>query len=300
MTVPARPWVFALGGNAISPPHGDLSAASERAALETAAREMVAVTPPATPLLVVHGNGPQAGRLLRAQPSLGAGALDIVVGQTQGELGYLIVEALERAGASRPGVVLVTRTLVDDADPAFAAPNKPIGAVLEQAPADGPSVRMADGRGWRRVVASPRPRAVLETEAIRALLPAWHVVAGGGGGIPVAGEGAARSGRAAVIDKDRIAALLAVALEAERLIFVTNVPHAFLDFGRAGARPIAAMRAAEARAQLARGAFAAGSMGPKVEAAADYAAATGRAAIIAALGSVGAALAGTAGTHILP
>jgi carbamate kinase len=292
--------VVALGGNAISPPRGDLALAPEREAIARAATELAALAAGGARLLVVHGNGPQVGRLLAA-PGIGdPESLDVHVAQTQGEIGYLLAEALDRGLGGQACVALITRVLVDPADPAFAAPTKPVGAVLPARPAGAPSAPVPGGRGWRRVVASPRPLAVVEQPAIEALLAARHVIAGGGGGVVLAGPLAARRARPAVVDKDWTAALLAIGLGAEHLVFVTDVPHAFERFGAEGERPIRAMGLAEARARLAGGEFAPGSMAPKIESAVDYARATGRPALIAALGSVGAALEGRTGTLIRP
>ena len=293
----ARPLVVvALGGNAVSPPAGDLSIRAERDAIARAAAELAPLAARGTRLLVVHGNGPQVGRLLAITAPGDAEALDVLVAETQGELGYLVAAALDAHLGAGATAAVVTRVLVDPDDPAFAVPTKPIGAVLEAPAAGVACARTPDGRGWRRVVASPRPRAVIEEAAIRALLATHHLVAGGGGGIPLAGPDGVP--RPAVVDKDWVAALLAVALDAERLLFVTDVTHAFDDFGRPDAREIRAMHAAEARERLARGVFAPGSMAPKVESAVTFVAATGREAVIATLGQVEVALAGRAGTTI--
>jgi carbamate kinase len=292
--------VVALGGNAISPPGGALSLAAERAGIARAAAELAALAARGARLLVVHGNGPQVGRLLAA-PGIGdPESLDVHVAQTQGEIGYLLAEALGADLGGEACVAVVTRVVVDAADPAFADPTKPVGAILPAPPPGVPSARAPDGRGWRRVVASPRPLAVVEQAAIAALLATRHVIAGGGGGVVLAGSPPARQPRPAVVDKDWTAALLAVGLGAEGLLFVTDVPHAFEGFGGAAQRAIRVMRAAEARARLAGREFAAGSMAPKVESAADYVEATGRPAVIAALGEVEAALLGRTGTRVEP
>lgn len=298
MTLPVV--VVALGGNAISPPRSALSLAEERAALRGAAAELAAVANAGARLLIVHGNGPQVGRLLAA-PAIGdPGSLDVHVAQTQGELGYLLVEGLDARLGRDTSVALVTRVLVDPADPAFADPSKPVGAVLPSRPLGVPSVRAPDGTGWRRVVASPRPLAVIEQEAIGTLLAGHHVVAGGGGGVVLAGVARSREPRPAVVDKDWIAALLAIAFDAAHLVFVTDVPHAFDHFGGVGQRAIRSMGAAEARERLAGGMFAPGSMAPKIESAIQFVEATGRPAAIVGLGSVGAALRGDAGTLVEP
>jgi carbamate kinase len=292
--------VIALGGNALSPPRGALSIAVEQAAIDRAAAELAPLARAGARLLVVHGNGPQVGRLLAA-PGVGdPDHIDVHVAQTQGELGYLLAEALETRLAEGACVALVTRVLVDATDPAFADPTKPVGAVLPTPPAGVPSAPAPDGRGWRRVVASPRPRAVIDQPAIAALLGSHHVIAGGGGGIVLAGDRSARRPRAAVVDKDWTAALLAIAFGADHLVFVTDVPHVFEDFARPGQRAIESMGVGQARAGLASGMFAPGSMAPKVESAVQYVEATGRPAVITALGAVAAALRGGAGTRIAP
>ncbi len=292
--------VVALGGNAICPPRGDLSLATERALVHDAVAELAALAQRGARLLVVHGNGPQVGRLLGA-PGVGdPESLDVHVAQTQGELGYLLAEALDSRLGGDSCAALVTRVLVDEADPAFAAPSKPVGAVLAEPPPGLPAVRTPDGRGWRRVVASPRPVAVVEQAAIATLLRSHHVVAGGGGGVALARAGAGRRPRPAVIDKDWVAGLLAGALGAERLVFVTDVSHAFDRFGRDDQAEIHVMGVAEARARLAAGVFAPGSMAPKVESAVEFVEGSRRAAVITTVGSMDAALRGAAGTTICP
>ncbi|MFN8544672.1 MAG: carbamate kinase [Candidatus Binatia bacterium] len=285
--------VVALGGNAVSPPAGDSALAAERTAVARAADDLALLAAGGRRLLVVHGNGPQVGRLLVVAGADGTADLDVHVAQTQGELGYLLAEALEARLGGGACAALVTRVTVDATDPAFAVPTKPIGRVLPAAPAGVPAVRLPDGRGWRRVVASPRPREVIELDAIRVLLASRHVVAGGGGGVPLMAADGRRGPAPAVVDKDWVAALLAVELGAARLVFVTDVSHAYDDFGGA-ARPIAVMSVAEARARCARGVFAAGSMAPKVESAVEFVAACGRPARITTVGAAGA------GTTIVP
>ena len=293
-------YVVALGGNAICPPRGDLSLATERTLVRDAVGELAVLARRGVRLLIVHGNGPQVGRLLGA-PGLGdPESLDVHVAQTQGELGYLLAEALDARLGGEACAALVTRVLVDEGDPAFTAPTKPVGAALAEPPAGLPAVRMPDGRGWRRVVASPRPVAVVEQAAIATLLRSHHVVAGGGGGVALARAGASRRPRPAVIDKDWVAGLLAGVLGAERLLFVTDVSHAFDRFGRDDQAEIHAMNAAEARARLAAGIFAPGSMAPKVESAVEFVEASGRAAVITTIGSIEASLRGAAGTTICP
>jgi carbamate kinase len=292
--------VIALGGNALSPPAGDQGYATERAAALTAARQLAALAAGGHRLLVVHGNGPQVGRLLGSAAD--TGNLDIHVAQTQGELGYLLAEALEQMSAT-PTVALVTRALVDPADPAFANPTKPIGPLLPTRPASGPAVQLPGG--WRRTVASPHPQAVVEERAIATLLREQHVIAGGGGGIAIArtttrtAQGS--QGLAGVIDKDWIAARLAVALNAQLLVFATNVAGVEDAHCTAQAKLRPRLSVAEARELLAAGVLGAGSMAPKVESAVDFVVATGRPALILHTDVLAQALeAAPPGTVIVP
>ena len=287
----------ALGGNAVSPPRGGLSFAVERELVARAAAELAPLASAGARLLVVHGNGPQVGRLLSAESADDPADLDVLVAQTQGELGYLLLAALADQLGEVACAAVVTRVVVAGDDPGFAAPTKPIGRVLAARPA-APAVRVGDG--WRRVVASPRPLAVVELEVIRRLLASAHVVAGGGGGVALVRSDARLQARAAVVDKDWTAALLATHLGAERLLYVTDVAAACDAFGAADECPLPRLSLADARARLAAGAFAAGSMGPKIASAVDFVAATGRPAVITTLGAVAAALAGQAGTTIVP
>lgn len=287
--------VVALGGNALAPARGANGLAEERAAVRSVAAEL-AQLPGDRRLLIVHGNGTQVGRLLAA-PTLGDPRfLDVHVAQTQGELGYLIVGALDTALGGGSTVALVTRAVVDPSDPAFATPTKPVGPVLAEMPIDAPAVALSDG-GWRRVVPSPRPQAISEEATIRSLLAEGNVVAGGGGGIPIGPDG---QGLIAVIDKDWTAALLAARLGAQALIFVTDVPHASRGFGTVGASRIDRIGSRSAEELLRQGMFAAGSMAPKIESAADFARATGQVATITTIGQVQDALAGRAGTQVHP
>jgi len=288
--------VVGIGGNALSPPGGSQSIADERTAVTAVAAELASLARAGQRLLIVHGNGPQAGRLLEAeQPEA---PLDAIVAQTQGELGYLIAEALDAELGADSTVALVTRVLVDGDDPALAEPTKPVGPVLAEAPGDGPSARQADGSGWRRVVASPRPESVVELEAVRSLLERWHVIAGGGGGVALAAQSGGRSAVPAIVDKDYVASMLGVELGASELVFVTDVPTVFESFGAQPEGALRGMSVAEARELLASGACPAGSMGPKVESCIEFVESTGGRAVITTVGEVEAALRGEAGTTV--
>jgi len=302
--------LIALGGNAMTAPDGRATPADQIAALGRAAGRIAQVAATGAEVLVTHGNGPQVGNLL-VKNELAAAVvppvpLDWCGAQTQGTIGFVLCNALERALAGRrPVAALVTRTVVDAADPGFRTPSKPIGRYL---PADEAKLMIEHGqvwhdrgaRGWRRVVASPEPLEVLDAPAVGALLAAGYlVVAAGGGGIPVVREpdGTLR-GVEAVIDKDLAAALLAGTTNAQTLVLATDVEAAALDWGTANARPIGAVTATQLRRYAADGQFASGDMGPKVEAACRFVEAGGERAVITSLDRIADAVAGGTGTVV--
>jgi carbamate kinase len=291
---PVRPLlVVGLGGHALSTPDAppDRALAGERAAAAAAAMELAALAADGFRLLIVHGNGPQVGRLLADHAGLDT--LDIHVAQTQGELGYLLAAALQRA-AAEPVVALITRVEVDPTAAASGDPEKPIGPVLPAAP-DGPALQLPQGRGWRRIVPSPAPRGVVEAPLIARLLDQAHVIAGGGGGVPVTADGSPMRG---VIDKDRVAAWFAIRFDAAGLLIGTDVEGVYDDFTGPAPQLLTALTPAACGRLLDQGRLPAGSMGPKVASAVAYVTATGRAAVIARMGSLRPALAGRAGTRI--
>jgi carbamate kinase len=265
-------------------------------------------------LVVTHGNGPQVGhQLIRVERSAGAAyrlPLDVCVAETQGELGYLLAQALgallARRGLARPVAAIVTRTEVDPRDEAFRNPSKPVGPVLDPVRAaelrsTGAALIEDVGRGLRRAVASPAPKRILEIEVVRRLLSLGAVViAAGGGGVPVTAAADGLRGVEAVVDKDLTAALLADEVGADLLLIITDVPCAYTDYLTPRQAPLWKVTASEARALLARGHFAPGSMGPKMEACARFASAAGRRAIVCQASDVTAALRGEAGTTVVP
>jgi carbamate kinase len=306
--------VIALGGNAMTAPGGRARPEDQRAAVEVAAESVADIVASGIPVVLTHGNGPQVGNLL-VKNEIAASVvppvpLDWCGAQTQGTIGVLILNALDAALARRDVVtrtaVVVSRTLVDAGDHGFADPTKPIGRYLPAAEAadliaHGQTWRDFGSPGWRRVVASPEPLECLDAAAAAALLAAGYVVVcSGGGGVPVARDanGGLR-GVEAVIDKDLTAALLARHLGADALIIATDVEAVIEDWGSAAARPIGEIPAAGLRALARAGQFPAGSMGPKVEAACRFAESGGR-AIITSLHHIADALAGTAGTAVIP
>jgi carbamate kinase len=307
--------VVAIGGNSlIADPKRQTLEDQFQAARETD-HHLGALVAQGYDLTVVHGNGPQVGFvLLRSELSrhqLHEVPLDVCVADTQGAIGYTLQQTLfddlRQRGIDRQVVTVVTQVEVDPDDQAFAHPTKPIGSFMDAEEAaerrrvDGWDVVEDANRGWRRVVASPRPQRILEIDAIRHLVDGgFVVVAVGGGGIPVVADadGSLR-GVAAVIDKDHAAAMLAHELGAKRMIISTAVDRVALDFGTDRQRPVDHLSLAEARAYLAEGThFAPGSMAPKIEAVIDFLAAGGEEAIITTPQLLEMAVAGDAGTRI--
>jgi len=303
--------LIALGGNAMTGPGGSATPLDQDTAVAAAMEHVADLVKAGVDVVLTHGNGPQVGNLL-VKNELAAAVvppvpLDWCGAQTQGTIGFLIMDALDRAlaqrGVDRSVATLVTRTRVDGADPGFARPTKPIGRYLpaeEAAPLieHGQTWEDRGARGWRRVVASPDPLEILDVPAIRVLSNAGYVVvAAGGGGIPVVrdDDGGLR-GVEAVIDKDLAAALLAIQLDAHALMLLTDVPAVVSGWGTADVRPLSSATPDEVR----RLGLPAGSMGPKVEAAARFAEATGRRAMIGGLAEAAQLLAGDAGTTIAP
>jgi carbamate kinase len=294
--------VVALGGNALLRRGEPLEAEVQRRNVAAAAAAIAGLAG-AWRVVVTHGNGPQVGLLAlqaAAYRSVAPYPLDILGAESEGMIGYVIEQELAARLGGREVATLLTQVAVDPGDPAFAAPSKPIGPVYGEAEAR----RLAEERGWsiardgehfRRVVASPTPRRILEIGTIGLLVAAGVVViCAGGGGVPVAISEGGVYGVEAVIDKDRSAALLARELAAEALLILTDVPAVFAHWDTPRAR---AIRKASPRA-LRAFAFDPGSMGPKVEAACDFAAATGRRAGIGALADAAAILDGAAGTTV--
>jgi len=294
--------VVALGGNALLRRGQPTDVETQRANIEVACAAVAALAHEHE-LVLTHGNGPQVG-LLALQAEAYAGTrpypLDVLGAESEGMIGYLLEQGLQNLLPGRDVATLLTQTLVDASDPAFAAPSKPIGPIYEEerarelAAARGWSVAR-DGSAWRRVVASPEPRAIVEERTIRLLVEhGVLVICSGGGGIPVVARDGGLHGVEAVVDKDLAAALLARLLGAELLLLLTDVPAIEEGFGTPAARRIE--RADPA--QLRRLELAPGSMGPKAEAAARFVEATGGRAGIGALADALAIVNGDAGTIV--
>ena len=307
--------VIAIGGNSLMRP-GERGTFEEQQRNAVATCEGVAdVIAAGYRVVLTHGNGPQVGNaMLRsefAEPNLPVLRLDECDAETEGTIGYLLEQTLENVLASHgidaSAASLITQVLVDENDPAFGNPTKPIGPfyrpeeALERKHKLGWMMIEDSGRGWRRVVPSPRPLEIIELPAIRAGLDAGVVViAAGGGGIPVVRRGARLEGIDAVIDKDRVSALLARSLDAQLLLFSTSVERVAWHFGSSDQRPLARLTWEQAQHYLREGEFPPGSMGPKIEAALEFLETGERHAIITSPERMGAALCGEAGTEILP
>jgi carbamate kinase len=305
--------VVALGGNAMTGPDGSATPAAQRAAIAVATGHVAEVVATGVEVVLTHGNGPQVGNLL-VKNELAADVvppvpLDWNVAQTQATIGFTVADELDAAltarGLPQRTAALVTRTLVDPADPGFATPSKPVGRYLPREDAErfmalGQVWEDRGERGWRRVVASPEPLSVVDAPAVQALSAAgFVVVCAGGGGVPVVDDGQddgahpqALRGVEAVIDKDLTAALLARELGADLLVIATDVPHVMVGFGTPSARALGAITAAELRQHASAGQFARGSMGPKVEAVLRFVAAGGRRAVVTSLEHIADAVAG--------
>ena len=306
----AKPIVLAFGGNALlidprSPASQDDTAKAFAQAVKLLITEMDG-------MVLVHGNGPQVGMILlrieATRDRLPPETLDIMVAETQGSIGYLLSRSLRSEIPEREIAALLTEVLVDPDDPDFARPSKPIGPFYTHEAADvlikpqGWRMVETPGRGWRRVVPSPRPQEILELHTIRDAVGHGHlIIAGGGGGIPVIRKSnGSLQGIEAVIDKDLTACKLAMDIGAERFVILTDVPHVSTGFGTKSERAISRMDTMTARRLLAKGEFPAGSMGPKVEASAIFAESTDRSALITNVERLEIALKDEAGTWVDP
>ncbi|WP_282667630.1 carbamate kinase [Lactococcus cremoris] len=309
--------VVALGGNAILTK--DPSAAAQKKALEVTAEQLMPlIKDNDRQMVVTHGNGPQVGNLLLQQ--LGSDSeknpampLDTVGAMTQGEIGFWTVQAFTRAMANNgleryPVISAVTQTLVDENDPAFKNASKPIGPFYteEQLPEikkQFPDWELMEdaGRGYRRVVPSPKPTRIVEAEAIKPLISSSVLVTvSGGGGIPVIETQEGYEGVEAVIDKDFSAAKVAELVEADNLLILTAVDNVFVNFNKPNQKKLETVTMAEMKAYIKEGQFAAGSMLPKVEAAMEFVTRTGRPATITSLENLEDFLNNDSGTKIIP
>lgn len=311
-----RTIVVALGGNALQKQGEASSQAQQRVADETIA-QLLPLIQAGHRVAIVHGNGPQVGNIVLHEEAINTEAvpslpLEDSGAMSQGLIGFWLQQAIHDALATRGvhdkyAVSIVTQTVVDQADPAFQHPTKPIGPFYSEEEAKkvqaerGYTVREDSGRGWRRVVPSPKPQEIVEAPVIKALVDAGVlVVSTGGGGIPVLRDASGQlSGVAAVIDKDFGAAKLADTLGADTLLILTSVDAAKVNFGQPTEQALGEVSAEELQQHIDAGQFAAGSMLPKTQAALSFVAgASGRTAIITSLEKTADAINGAAGTRI--
>jgi len=299
--------VLTLGGNALIRP-GETGSVQEQWQRAAQLATFIKKMPPEDELVLTHGNGPQVGRILLrsdlCSEDIPPVPIDVAVAATQGQMGIMLQQCLESV-AKRPAATVLTQVLVRADDPAFLEPQKFIGRfytqqeALSKAADFGWTVREDPGRGWRRVVASPQPYAIVERDSILALLShGITVIACGGGGVPVIRHGDHLVGVEAVVDKDRSSALLAHVVNANRMICLTGVDAVMLDFATPNARAIKKATVSEISAHLAEGQFPKGSMAPKIRSAIQFLVDGGESVLITSPERLPEALEGLAGTWI--
>jgi carbamate kinase len=306
--------VIGLGGNALLPKGAEETADRMRRSSRFAAEVIADIAHSGWEVVVTHGNGPQVGRILlqneMASHVVAPMPLDICGAESQGQIGYLlqtsIGDVFYERNMDRPVATVLTLTRVPKDDPAFREPTKPIGPYYTEeeakrlvrergwhvAPAPG-------GEGWRRVVPSPRPYSIVEAPVIRQLVGAGVIViSAGGGGVPVIEAGPRLEGVEAVVDKDLAACILAKDVEADALLILTDVDGVYENFGTPEQALLSSLTPDEARRRIDAGEFQAGSMQPKVEAAAQFVEGGGKRAVITSLDKAAAGLTGAAGTQV--
>jgi carbamate kinase len=305
--------VLALGGNALGNTLGE-----QMEAVKGTAKAIAGLIQAGNEVVIAHGNGPQVGMINLAMEAAGKTEaktpyipMSVCVAMSQGYIGYDLQNALREElldrGMDIPVATIITQVVVNGGDPAFKDPTKPIGAFYTEEEAkemmkkQGYNMKEDSGRGWRRVVASPKPTDIVETETVRAMLAAGQVpIAVGGGGIPVRVEGNHLSGAAAVVDKDFASAKLAELLDADFLIILTAVEKVAVNFRQPDEKWLDELSLEDARRYIDEGQFAPGSMLPKVQAAMGFAASKpGRRALITLLEKAEDGIAGKTGTTIV-
>jgi carbamate kinase len=307
--------IVAVGGNSLIVDEKHQSIPDQFRAATESSRYIADMVEAGVTAVLTHGNGPQVGFILRrsgiAKDVVPEVPIDYADADTQGAIGYMFQRALynefKRRGLKRKVVAVVTQVLVDSHDPALSNPTKPIGGYLTEEAARslaekfGWTVKEDAGRGWRRVVGSPKPQRIIELDIIRSLVAEGHIViACGGGGIPVVEDAdGSLNGLEAVIDKDFVSALMARELGAELFVVSTAVEKIAINFNKPNQRWLDRITVSEAKQFLAEGHFPSGSMGPKIEAIVSFLAAGGdRSAIVTNPPNLGRALSGITGTHI--
>ncbi|WP_019376048.1 carbamate kinase [Virgibacillus halodenitrificans] len=305
--------VIALGGNAILQPKQEATYENQLENVRKSTEIIAKIIKNGHEVVVTHGNGPQVGNILRqneeAKEVVPPFPLDVCSAESQGFIGYMMDQTLKnelhKLGLDNQVISMLTQTEVDKKDPAFEDPSKPIGVFYSEEEAKklaqekGWDVKEDAGRGWRRVVASPRPTSILGSETIKLLTDQKVIViASGGGGIPVIKqEDGTYKGIEAVIDKDRSGFKLAEEAKADVLMILTDVDNVFVNYGKPDQKALGSITLEEAKQYEAEGQFSAGSMGPKMEAAIKFAELGGR-AIICSLDQADLAVEGKAGTQI--
>ncbi len=306
--------VLALGGNAILQRNQEGTFEEQYENVRSTAIQIATLVNDGFRIVIVHGNGPQIGATVirheMGRTKVPPLPLHACGAETQGFLGYVIQQSLQdelaKRGTSRAVVTVITQVLVDRNDPAFKHPSKPIGPFYSKDQRDVLVKDRSDlvieedsGRGYRRLVPSPDPKAVIEDEAIRVLVDDESVViACGGGGIPVIRQGDQLQGVEAVIDKDLAAERLATSIHAESLVILTDVEGVYLNYGKPNQQLLSEINRDELEGYAKKGYFARGSMAPKVEAVIRFLRNGGKRAVIASLGDLGRAIKGSAGTQV--
>jgi carbamate kinase len=307
--------LLAVGGNSLIRAGEKGTIAEQTANARRTAVEIAGLCRAGYRMVLTHGNGPQVGAALlrseRGASQVPGHSLDVCDASTQGEIGYILQQALEpelkRAGLHTPVVTVVTQSVVSPDDPAMQHPSKPIGPFYSRADAEerkrqfGWEIVEDAARGYRRVVPSPEPIEIVELEVIQDLVEhGVLVIACGGGGIPVIWKNGNLQGVEAVIDKDRASALLATRLGVDLFVISTDTDYVYLDYKRPTQRPLQQVRVGELQAYLEAGQFPPGNMGPKVESVLRFLQNGGKEAVITSCENLQKAVGGSAGTHVLP
>lgn len=304
--------VVALGGNAILQPKQKGTIEEQMANVLEASKNIVKLVQAGYNVVIAHGNGPQVGNILlqnaAARDQVPAMPLYVCGAESQGLIGFMVQQCMgnefRKAGIDKKAVTVLTQVIVDKKDPAFQNPTKPVGAFYTEAEAKegmakGENWVEDSGRGFRKVVASPRPKDVVELEEVKDLIAKGHVVITiGGGGIPVIEENGQLTGVEAVIDKDLASSLLAKELKADYLVIATDVPHVAINFGKENQENLKEINLATAKKYLDEGQFGKGSMGPKVEAVMEFVQSGGQ-GIITSLEALTDSITGEGGTKIV-
>ncbi|KUO49224.1 MAG: carbamate kinase [Desulfitibacter sp. BRH_c19] len=305
--------VVALGGNAILQPTQKGTFEEQMINVEKTCLHIVKLIKEGYKVIITHGNGPQVGNILvqhmEARNKVPSMPLFVCGAESQGLLGYMITQTmtniLRKEGINKQVCTILTQVMVDKNDPAFENPTKPVGAFVSKEEAEEIMSQTEEkwiedsGRGWRKVVYSPKPKKIVELAIIKALVDQGNIViAGGGGGIPVIEEDGELKGVEAVIDKDSAGSLLAQQMGADLFMVLTDVAQVAINFGKPNQKNLDIVTTDQARQYLKEGQFGSGSMGPKVEAAVAFVE-RGGSSVIASLEKLGEAVQGTAGTRFV-